>query len=242
MTSKSKAFLSSFRDLMSITSYTLKELESVRATHHNKYVIFDFDGTLADTYQLAIDHLNQLGKKYNLMHVSALEFRDYPLKEALKRAGVKWYQIYDIVKEFKNVMAGKAHMMKPYTGLIEQLHQLKQDGYRLGIMTSNSTVLVESFLIKHQIDLFDFIYSGSSLFAKNRLIRTIRYRLGTPKILYIGDEVRDIQAMHKAQVPLITVSWGWDSPNLLASYRPEILIETVGDLRSAVAKMLPFYT
>ncbi|MFK7828107.1 MAG: HAD hydrolase-like protein [Oligoflexales bacterium] len=135
---------------------------------------FDFDGTIADTYQIAVEELNQLGKKYKLSSVQPSLGRNYPLRDALKRAGVKWYQTYAIARDLKKAMELKLDLIKPYSGLVRQLSQLKENGYRLGIMTSNSTFLVESFLEKYQIDVFDFIYSGSSLFAKNRLIRRIR--------------------------------------------------------------------
>ena len=61
-------------------------------------------------------------------------------------------------------------------------------------------------------------------------------------MIYIGDEVRDIEAMKKAQVDLITVSWGWNSHELLVSHNPKVLINSVEQLRCAVSTMLPLFS
>ena len=144
------SYLSSCLDLISFTSYSRKDYESAVLSKDNKYVIFDFDGTIADTYNLAVEELNQLGKKYKLEKVSPSLGREYPLKDALKKAGVRWYQTYAIARELKSAMAQKLDLIKPYAGLVSQLNLLKSEGYRLGIMTSNSANLVENFLRNHQ--------------------------------------------------------------------------------------------
>ena len=63
MTSKNASYVSSCLDLLSFTSYSRKVLEPARASKDHKYVIFDFDGTIADTYHLAVAELNFLGEK-----------------------------------------------------------------------------------------------------------------------------------------------------------------------------------
>ena len=91
---------------------------------------------------------------------------------------------------------------KPFAGAGELLHDLKQQGYVIGILTSNSLQKIEDFFKAHNMPELDFIYSGSSAFGKANILIKIKKLAKATKIIYIADEARDIQACRKANIQI----------------------------------------
>ena len=54
---------------------------------NKKYVFFDFDGTLVDTFGMAIAFGKEVGPEFSLKEISAEEFRRHSMREALKLMG-----------------------------------------------------------------------------------------------------------------------------------------------------------
>jgi phosphoglycolate phosphatase len=117
--------------------------------------------------------------------------------------------------------------LKPFTGIAESLFQLKEHGYKLGIITSNMEDNVIAFLKNNNLHLFfDFIHTGTTLFGKHKIIDKLikRHKFCLDKIIYVGDETRDIEAAKKSKIKIIAVSWGFNSPTILAQYNPDFLV------------------
>ena len=51
-----------------------------------------------------------------------------------------------------------------------------------------------------------------------------KYNLKKQETIYVGDEFRDIKASKKAKVDIISVTWGFDSVELLQKGKPEYLV------------------
>ena len=54
------------------------------------------------------------------------------------------------------------------------------------------------------------------------------------EMLYIGDEVRDIEACHKVGVDVIAVKWGYNTPAALEKCKPTFMIESIWDVLEIV--------
>ncbi|MCZ2845806.1 MAG: HAD hydrolase-like protein, partial [Candidatus Bathyarchaeota archaeon] len=71
----------------------------------------------------------------------------------------------------------------------------------------------------------DKIISAKNLFGKDKSIK--RYlkhlNLEADKIIYVGDELRDIHACQKLAVRMISVTWGFDSLELLKTGKPDYI-------------------
>ncbi|MFK7826138.1 MAG: HAD-IA family hydrolase [Oligoflexales bacterium] len=227
--------------LIGCNSYSYKELEKKGSDSsfqgNDMHLIFDFDGTIADTHSLAVQELNKLSDEYGINKVSLEWSKDYSMKEVLDTAGVKWYQLYFLAKDLKQEMKKNIKLIKAFDDIKNVLINLKNKGYTLGIMTSNSVDLVDEFLKLNDIHSFDYIYSGSSLFGKDKLIEKVIEQQEIKNALYIGDEARDIEAMKKANIPIIAVSWGWNSKKLLEEYNPDHLVDKPSELNDIVEKL-----
>jgi phosphoglycolate phosphatase-like HAD superfamily hydrolase len=110
--------------------------------------------------------------------------------------------------------------------------ELKEMGFRTGILTSNSQENVTQFLIANQLEQFDVIYSGASLFGKSKVIRSAlkKQNLKTTDVLYVGDETRDIDAARSAGVRIVSVSWGFNNREILSAQMPDYLIDDPNQL------------
>jgi phosphoglycolate phosphatase len=112
------------------------------------------------------------------------------------------------------------------------LLELKKAGFRLGILTSNSKENVQSFLMNNQLDIFDSIYSGASVFGKSKVIKTAikKGKFSSHEVVYVGDETRDVDAARSAGVRIISVSWGFNTKEVLQKQNPDFLIDHPSEL------------
>jgi phosphoglycolate phosphatase len=122
--------------------------------------------------------------------------------------------------------------LKPIDGMVEVAKELKQRNYKLGIVSSNSEENIRQFLINNNIDFFDFISSGSSLLGKSRNIKKAlkQAQLEADSAVYIGDEIRDVEAATKAGVDVVVVSWGYNSKDSLEKNNPNIIVDSPNEL------------
>ena len=102
-------------------------------------------------------------------------------------------------------------IFKDFSDSLSKIYS-KDSKTTMSILTSNSEENVQKFLTKHQLNYFTEIYSNSSLFGKNRSINSYikRHKLNPKNVLYIGDEVRDMEGAKKSGVISLAVSWGYD--------------------------------
>lgn len=195
-----------------------------------KVIIFDFDGTIADTVDALVGIANRLALQFDYVQITPQELallRNLTSREIIKYSGISVFKIPFLVKRVKSELKNKIHEFKPIPGIQEALIELKAHGYKLGIITSNSKDNVSEFLKSNDLaTLFDFIYSGVTIFGKTTIINNVlrQNQLKPQEVIYVGDETRDIEASKKANIQVIAVTWGFNSPEVLARQKPDFLI------------------
>jgi phosphoglycolate phosphatase len=197
-------------------------------------IIFDFDGTLADTLQKVVAIYNALGKKhgYPSLHEAELEeLRGKSAREIIASLPVAKVRLPFLLAEGRKLFEKDIESITLFNGLQGVLSELAKH-YRLGIVTSNEVTNVKKFLLKHNIDYFDFIYSDSSLFGKGKIIRKVlkKYQLQAENVVYVGDEVRDIEAAKEGGIRVVAVTWGFNAKKVLSQHSPDYLIDKPSQL------------
>jgi phosphoglycolate phosphatase len=196
-----------------------------------KVIIFDFDGTIADTYDTFVEIVNELSGEFGCDPVNETDLerlKHLSSMEIVKEAKIPLIKIPFILKRVKIELAKRTDKLTPIEGIQNCLCTLKEQEYQLGIITSNSKENVTAFLDNNQLtDTFDFIYSGTTLFGKHKVINQVlkHYHLSPDEVMYVGDETRDIQSAKKSKVVMVAVGWGFNSPQALAKYHPDFLID-----------------
>jgi phosphoglycolate phosphatase len=206
-----------------------------------KVLLFDFDGTIADTRTMALRILNELSEEFrfrSLPEEELPEARNMTTQKLIRHLGIRRWRVPKIARRGLVKFHERIHQVEPISQVPAILQQLHERGFRMGILTSNSQANVTAFLKHHQITCFEFLRSSSKLFGKSREIRRImkEYQLQPEDLIYIGDETRDIEATHATAVRIAAVTWGYNSAEVLRSMNPEFLFDHPEQLLSFTLK------
>jgi len=203
--------------------------------------IFDFDGTIADSFPVACDvilkHAEYLRCK-QLSRTEILHLKEMNIREALKYIQMPFWRTAAFVRKLRKLGNARVDEVKIFPEWRSILNALKENRHVIGIMSSNSHQTIERLLRKNNLyELFDFIHSGTALFGKKRQLKKIIAQRGFNQnnTYYIGDEVRDIEAAQANKIQAIAVSWGFNSINRLKLAKPEYLMENINQLKSLLS-------
>jgi len=204
-----------------------------------KIILFDFDGTIADTFVALEKILVRLSPKFGYEIPTKKDMailQTIHPKEVMKLLGVSYFKLPFIAHKAKAELRKEMTTIKPIEGMRDVLLALKRENYILGILTSNSKANVRTFLEKNDIAIFDWIYSERSLFGKARKLKKIirKQKLDKKEVIYIGDEIRDIEAAKKSQIKIMAVSWGFNTVEGLEKYHPDFLLTEPKDILTSL--------
>ncbi|OLP15837.1 carotenoid oxygenase [Leptolyngbya sp. 'hensonii'] len=205
-------------------------------------VIFDFDGTIADTLDVVVRIANHLAGEFGYEPVTNEQvkaFKHLSSRQIIQSSGVPLMRVPFLLRRVRTELKTEISTAIPIPGIPEVLAQLQIQGYHLGIATSNSRDNVLAFLAANQLTpAFDFIYSGLTLLGKGRLLKRIlaKERLHPTSVVYVGDETRDIEAAKQVGVWTIAVAWGFNSREILTKHQPDYLIHHPQQLLEVLAQ------
>lgn len=198
-------------------------------------LVFDFDGTIADTLGETRRILNQIGPDYGIREVAEHELdhlRHLSLKQLIEHLNIPKRRLPALLARGTGLMRGNITRLKMIDGMSEVLIELRRHVHSFGILTSNASANVDLFLRAHGLrEQFDFISSTSKLSGKAKNLKAIRktFSLRPGEMLYIGDELRDVKASQKAGIPIAAVTWGFNSRESLAVENPDYLFTHPSD-------------
>lgn len=198
-------------------------------------LVFDFDGTIADTLGETRLIFNQIAPDYGIRQVEEHELdqlRHLSLKDLLVHLKIPKRRVPALISRGTGLMRGNIAQLKLIEGMGEVLIELRRHVHSFGILTSNATPNVDLFLRSHGLrEQFDFISSTSKLTGKSKHLKAIRktFSLRPEQMLYVGDELRDVKASQKAGIPIAAVTWGFNSRESLAASSPDFLFDQPAD-------------
>ena len=209
-------------------------------------LVLDFNGTLADDFQLLVDISKRVFKTrgYRIPSDEEIEaLRGEPAKEVAKAllGHRKWfYRTLLAVGEGIPLYFKERNNIRPFDGVVDVVNELSKD-YEILILSSNSKETV-----KYILDGWNLKYNGihhslrwfglERLFGKDKVLQKILKERGwekTPeKLLYLGDEVRDTDACRKAGVNILVVTWGYNRETALinAGVNQEFFVHDPNDI------------
>lgn len=203
--------------------------------HRKSTIIFDFDGTLANTLPVFKTVVNIIAKENGLPEFSESELETLRSKspnEILKIFKIPFYKIPFLALRAQQLFKSHMKNVESFVGIKEVLIELSKAQKTLGIVTSNSESNVKSFLKKHDLGYFNFIKSEKNIFGKHvSLLNLMKdMNLQSSSVLYVGDEIRDTIASRKAKIEIASVTWGFNTEQALQKFKPDYLLHTPKDL------------
>ncbi len=194
-----------------------------------KYVIFDFDGTLADTEEANFIIYQKLAQKYNLRNISMYELghlKKMHAKDVMAYVELKKRYLPFLLKKGKNLLTQdikNISLCKP--NIFKIIGELREMGIKTAIITTNSRTNVKLFLEAHNVDVFDLIVSAAMFGKESKMKRIVKKeKINKAEFLYVGDEIRDITAARNAGIDIASVGWGYNTVESLKKHEPDYLI------------------
>jgi phosphoglycolate phosphatase len=200
-----------------------------------RLVIFDSDGTLADTLPWMRGIFNELADKHGFRRVEPNEyenFRDLPVDELLKALGLPLWKLPRVMNGMRSRMAARIEHFTLFDGIDSVLRKLNGAGIQIAVVSSNSRFNVERILRAENARLITHFGCGVSIFGKAAKLRAVVRASGISagQTIYVGDEIRDAEAAKKAGIAFGAVAWGQHSPNRLRQENPAEFFERVDQI------------
>lgn len=200
-----------------------------------KIIIFDFDGTIADSFPPMVKILKKQVKEmgYGDLTDKQIEImRSMRPLDIIAHFKFPFWKIPKLIQTVREELFNQIDKVKMFQGINELINDLKTKKIKYGILTSNSKKTVEAFLNVNNLNGFDFIESETNIFKKSSHLAFIikKYFLNKKDVIYVGDEVRDIEACREVGVDVISVTWGYNSKVVLKKNNPTFIVDTPSEI------------
>ena len=197
-------------------------------------LIFDFDGTLADTWSWLADEL-QLGAGrlgYRQMTRAQIEeLRGLETPAVFKALDIGPGQLQTVVEDLRG-RAEMATRFQLFDGVQDLILRLHSSGHTMAVVSSNTESVVRATLDVPLQSRFSFYRCSSAVFGKADIFTDLMKEAGyaADATLAIGDETRDLEAAKGVGIAAIAVEWGFAKADLLRSIGYGDLAASVGQL------------
>jgi phosphoglycolate phosphatase len=205
-----------------------------------KLVIFDFDGTLADSFEWFLGVVDELAArhKFKMFDRAELdELRGSPASKVLAHLGVSRWRLPAIGRHLQQLAARDAARIFLFEGVDRMIADLVADGVTVAIVSSSAESNIRKILGPETVARISHFDCGASLFGKRTKLRKVMRRCGVSsrETLYVGDEIRDMEAAKAEKIPFGAVGWGFTHLHALREYEPEEVFATVGEIAACIA-------
>lgn len=215
---------------------------SIFLTNQMRYrlAIFDFDGTLADSFPWFLGALNECADRFRFRRIQDHELdtlRGYDARRMSRHLGVSAWKMPLIMRHMRARMAMDIHRITLFAGVDEMLRRLADADVRIAIVTSNSEANVRRVLGPRNAALVRHLECGVSLFGKQPKLRKVLRAAGVPAsdAVSIGDEIRDLHASRAAGIAFAAVGWGATRLDALRALAPDAVFERVDEIADWLA-------
>jgi len=197
-------------------------------------VIFDFDGTLADSFPFFVKAQHALAQRHGFTAIDeerVEDLRRLGTRELLQELKFPTWKVPIVAADFIRMMRG-APPVPLFPGVADVLRQLRERGARLAILTSNSVENVRRVLDAELMEAIELIDGGAHVLGKHRRIARMlkQAKADASQAIYVGDQVSDGEAARRVGVAFGAVGWGYSHADTLRAMGAEEFFETVPEL------------
>ncbi|MCF7847248.1 MAG: HAD family hydrolase [Kiritimatiellales bacterium] len=197
---------------------------------------FDFDGVIVDSLDHNISLMNRAANEqglpglFNRAKVGACDTMSWEF--VARRCGVP----ENLFEPYSKCLFELLLSVPPETRLFEGIPGVLRSARALGrmvVVTSNFESLTHDVLTANGLDdVVERVIGAETSRCKTDKLRLASETFGVPlaDTVKIGDCISDIMHAHEAGVRSIAVGWGFHSLEQLITARPDVVVETPGEL------------
>jgi phosphoglycolate phosphatase len=198
-----------------------------------KLIIFDFDGTLGDSFPWFARVLNSVADKYSFQRVASDKIdslRGLNARELIRHLGVPRWKVPLIARHMRT-LKGTAPIGL-FDGVDRVLPALAKGGVTLAMVSSDNEDNIRRTLGPKLSSLISHYACGASLFGKGAKFRSVLRQSGhgAAEAIAIGDELRDLEAARSAGIAFGAVAWGYTRPDVLKAHAPDEMFNSIGEI------------
>nr|USU32708.1 HAD hydrolase-like protein [Methylobacterium sp. OTU13CASTA1] len=193
-----------------------------------RLVVFDFDGTLADSFPWFARVINDVADRYRFRRIAPHEtevLRGLDAAGIVRHLGIAPWKLPFISRHMHALAARDIAEISLFPGIRTMLADLAAAGMPLAIVSSNTRANIEAVL-GPDARRFRRYACGASLFGKAKRLRALVGDAGfTPgSTLYVGDEIRDHDAARSVGCDFAAVAWGYTRIEALRATGPALML------------------
>lgn len=205
-----------------------------------RLVIFDFDGTLADSFPWFCRILNDVADRFGFRRTEPHEIdalRTMGARDLMRHFGIPAWKMPFIANHIRKRKSHELGETRLFDGVEAMLHELSDAGIALALVTSNSEPNARAIL-GESASLIRIYECGVSMFGKAARFGKVLRRSGIPAAdaICIGDEIRDLEAAQKQGIAFGAVTWGYTAPGALIAHAPSEVFRSVGEIADRLAR------
>ncbi|MCJ2035185.1 HAD hydrolase-like protein [Methylobacterium sp. J-068] len=188
-------------------------------------VVFDFDGTLADSFPWFTSVINDVADRYGFRRIAPHEserLRGLDARAIVHHLGIPAWKLPFITRHMHRLATRDIATIPLFAGMPEVLATLHREGSALGIVSSNLEANIRQALGPGKAEAVRHYACGASLFGKARRLGALIRAAGhaPAETLYVGDEIRDHVAATEVGCDFGAVNWGYTTGHALAARGP----------------------
>lgn len=197
-----------------------------------RLVIFDFDGTLANSFPWFISIVDHLADRYKFKRLDKDEIenlRHFSAMQMIKQHEISLWKLLLLSRYLRRLMEQEIHKIPLFPGVNDLLQACSAQGITTAVVSSNTYANIAKVLGTDNLQGIRYFECKVPLYGKTRRLKKILRQSGiaAEETLCIGDEIRDIVAAQKAHIPFGAVSWGYTHIDALLKHQPDLVLTSM---------------
>jgi len=213
------------------SSCTIFDMNNTDLVKKFDLVIFDFDGTLADSYPWFLSVFDEIAQRFQLPRLERAELdqlRKVDIHRISSEFNVPFWKMIQIGGHLKKMMASQIDKVRLVEGMQTVIDALYAAQIRMAVVSSNAEENIRSVLGAHNAGLFEVYECGVSMFGKKAKFEKVLKKMGiqAERALCLGDELRDLRSARQAGIAFGAVTWGYTDRSMLEKHTPDAVFSS----------------
>ena len=204
-----------------------------------KCIIFDFDGTIADTEGPLRSIYRDIAKKKGWAPLDNLAYRKLftaTIWDAARWSRFRPWRLPTLIYESRLRLRDNADKIRLFSGIKKEIIDLKKAGCDIYVLSRNWQSTVQLVIDNNGLgDIVDAL-EKPGFFTKHKSVKKLMAikQYDKDSTWMIGDEVRDLYAAKRAGVQSIAVTWGFQDEKTLKALLPTAIAKKSSNISEII--------